>query len=114
MKRDLIILCAIVAALAAAPGRVLGAARPAVTVLYFDNNTGDVAYDSLGKGMADMMITHLAAVPTIRIVEREKLEALLAELKLQRTRYFDAKTAQRLGSGIGAEYAVTGSLVAIG
>jgi len=101
------------AAIAVLPGRAESAAGPAITVLYFDNDTGDSEYDHLGKGLADMMITDLAAVPSIRIVEREKLEALLAELKLQRTRYFDAKTAQKIGRGIGAEYAVTGAFIAV-
>src|SRR5262249_21189714 len=32
---------------------------------------------------------------------------------LQRTRYFDPKTAQKIGRGVGAEYAVTGSFVSI-
>lgn len=96
---------------------VLGAASvaratPAVMILYFDNDTGDPAFDPLGKGLADMMVTDLAALPGVQIVEREKLEALLAELKLQRTKFFDPKTAQKIGNGIGAEYAITGSLAA--
>jgi TolB-like protein len=86
-------------------------AAPSVMILYFDNDTGDPSFDPLGKGLADMMVTDLAALPGVQIVEREKLQALLDELKLQRTRYFDTATAQKIGRGIGAEYAVTGSLV---
>src|SRR5215470_4700728 len=99
---------------------LLGLASPAVAgptrtvaVLYFDNDTGDQSFDPLGKGLADMMVTDLAGVPGIQVVEREKLEALLQELKLQRTRYFDPKTAQKIGRGVGAEYAVTGSFAAV-
>jgi TolB-like protein len=88
-----------------------GRAAPAVMILYFDNDTGDPAFDPLGKGLADMMVTDLAALPGVQIVEREKLEALLGELHLQRTKYFDPTTAQKIGNGIGAEFAVTGSLV---
>lgn len=95
---------------------LLGLASPAaattLTVLYFDNDSGDPAFQHLGKGLADMMITDLSAAPGVQVVEREKLEALLKELKLQRTRYFDPKTAQRIGKGLGAAYAVTGSFVA--
>lgn len=89
-----------------------GAAR-SVAVLYFDNDTGDSTFDYLGKGLADMMVTDLAAVPDIQVVEREKLEALLQELKLQRTRYFDPKTAQKIGRGVGAEYAVAGAFLSV-
>jgi len=85
------------------------AAPAAITVLYFDNDSGDVAYDYLGKSLADMWITDLSSLPDVRVVEREKLEKLLAELKLQRTRFFDPATAQKIGKGVGAQYAVTGS-----
>ena len=89
------------------------AAPTAVMVLYFDNDTGNADYDSLTKGLADMMITDLSAVPSLAVVERQKLEAILHELKLQRTKYFDPKTAQRIGRGTGAAYAVTGSMISI-
>jgi TolB-like protein len=91
----------------------MAANRPTVMVLYFDNNASSPAYDGLAKGLADMMMTDLAAVPSIQVLEREKLDALLAELKLQQSKYFDAKTAVRLGKGIGAQYAVTGAFVSI-
>jgi len=83
--------------------------KPVVTVLYFDNDTGDEAFKHLGKGLADMMTTDLAAVDSVRVVEREKLQALLDELKLQRTSYFDPATAQKIGRGLGAAFAVTGA-----
>ena len=107
MRALLLVLTTLAVFAIAAPAR---AASPAtVTVLYFDNDTGDESLAYLGKGLADMMITDLAAVPAIQVVEREKLEALLTELKLQRTKYFDAKTAQRIGKGVGARFAVAGS-----
>jgi TolB-like protein len=86
---------------------------PRLTVLYFDNNTGDKTYDPLSKGLADMMITDLASAPGVVVVEREKLEALLGELRLQRSKYFDPRTAQKIGKGIGAAYAVTGAFVSM-
>jgi TolB-like protein len=89
------------------------AAATTLTVLYFDNDSGDGAFQHLGKGLADMMITDLSAAPGVQVVEREKLEALLKELKLQRSRFFDPKTAQKIGKGLGAEYAVTGSFVSV-
>ncbi|MEZ4363029.1 MAG: CsgG/HfaB family protein [Kofleriaceae bacterium] len=83
--------------------------RPIVAVLYFDNNTGDPQLDMLKKGFADMMITDLAAVEGMLVVERDRLEELLAEIQLQRAAYFDKKTAVKLGKGLGARYAVTGA-----
>jgi TolB-like protein len=112
MRVLLVLLAATLAApAAAAPARAAGPAT--VMVLYFDNDTGDASLAYLGKGLADMMITDLATVPAIQVVERERLEALLKELKLQRTKYFDPRTAQQIGKGVGARFAVAGSFTAL-
>lgn len=95
----------------AGPGGKGGKARASdriVAVLYFDNNTGDSQYDVFQKGLADMMITDLAGVAGVTVVERDRLQALLDEIALQKTKYFDKKTAIKIGKGLGARYAVTG------
>lgn len=93
--------------LAAAP---VGTAKPpVVAVLYFDNDSGDSSLDVLQKGLADMLVTDLAASEQVEVVEREKLQQLIDELELQRTKYFDPKTALKLGRFAGATHAVTGS-----
>jgi TolB-like protein len=81
-------------------------------VLYFDNNSTHAEYDVLQKGLADMLITDLAGAAELQIVERAKLEQLLAELALQRSRFFDPATAQKMGRGVGARYAITGAFAA--
>ena len=72
---------------------------PTVAVSYFDNNTGKAEYDPLAKGLADMLITDLGQVRALRVVEREKLNQILAELKLSRSKFIDPKTAQRSARG---------------
>ena len=96
-----------------ASGRASAEARRPTTlsVLYFDNTSGDRALDPLRKGFADMLITDLTGVGTLRVVEREKVEALLKEIRLGETRFVDPKTAQRLGRGLAAQYVVTGSFL---
>lgn len=86
------------------------AADRTVAILYFDNNTGDSQYDVFQKGLADMLIADLAEVPGITVVERDRLQALLDEIALQKTTYFDKKTAVKLGKGLGARYAVIGTI----
>src|SRR5690349_11164353 len=85
------------------------AAPLTVAVLYFDNNTALREYDVLQKGMADMLITDLMASDQLRLVEREKLDQVIGEIKLQRSKFFDAATAVKLGKIVGAGYAVTGA-----
>lgn len=84
-----------------------------LAVLDFENHSGNVRYDPLGKGLAAMMVTDLASVPSIQLVERQRLQDLVAEMDLQRSTYADPATAQMVGSLVGAEYVVLGSIVAL-
>jgi TolB-like protein len=84
--------------------------KPVVSVLYFDNSTGDASLDVMRKGFADMIITDLIAWDGVRVVERMRLEAVLGELKLQSSKAIDPKTAVKVGKIVGAQYAITGSL----
>ncbi len=88
-------------------------AKPVLLVTTFDNHTGDEKYDSLGKGLADMLITDLAAHPAWVVVERERLQTLIEEQDLHHGGRVEASTAVALGKLVGAQYAITGSLIAI-
>jgi TolB-like protein len=81
-----------------------------VAILYFDNNTGKADYDGLGRGIAAMLITDLSRVPEIKLVERDRLQAVLTEQNLQHSPMFDPATAVRAGKLLGAEYLLTGAL----
>ncbi len=84
-----------------------------VAISYFDNTSGLEEYNSLSKGLADMLITDLSNVESIQIVEREKLESLLNEIKLGEIKFFDPATAQKLGKGLGADIILTGAFLSI-
>jgi TolB-like protein len=87
---------------------------PTVAVSYFDNNTGKAEYDPLAKGLADMLITDLGQLAALRVVEREKLNQILSELKLSRSKFIDPKTAQRLGKGLAAQFILSGGYALAG
>ncbi|HEY3356608.1 MAG TPA: CsgG/HfaB family protein [Polyangia bacterium] len=109
-------LLAPLVALAAVGAGLLGprpaaaADRPALSVLYFENRTGQADYDVLRKGLADMIVTDLAAWDGVTVLERERLEAVLAELKLQQTKFIDATRRQQIGKLLGAQYVLIGTL----
>lgn len=101
----------------AVPGAVANprrdtAATHTVAVLYFDNNTGDAAYDAVGRGLSAMLTSDLGGVPAVRLVGRERLQAVLDEQHLQHSRFADSATAARAGRLLGAEYLLTGALSA--
>jgi TolB-like protein len=85
--------------------------RSVVAVLRFDNNTGDARYDHLGRAMSSMMISDLSVIERIQLVERERLEEVMAEIDLQYSGRVDPETAQSLGMIVGAQYMVFGSFV---
>lgn len=85
-----------------------------VAISYFDNTSGSEKYNPLSKGLADMLITDLSNVKSLKIVEREKLESLLKEIDLGDGKFIDPNTAQKLGKGLGAGYMLTGSFLIIG
>ncbi|HXU02778.1 MAG TPA: FlgO family outer membrane protein [Polyangia bacterium] len=111
-----LLLAVSAALLAAAPPSPAAAAPPPLTVAvsYFDNNTGKAEYDPLAKGLADMLITDLGQLQALRIVEREKLNQVLAELKLSRSKFIDPKTAQRVGKGLAARFILSGGYTLAG
>ena len=96
------------------PATAAAHAPPTVAVSYFDNNTGKTEYDPLAKGLADMLITDLGQVGGLRVVEREKLNQVLAELKLSRSKFIDPKTAQRVGKGLAARFILSGGYTLVG
>ncbi len=92
--------------------KALGAAeaKNTVAVLYFRNGTGQPALDPLQKGMTLMLVTDLAQVPDIQVVERVKLQALAEELGLGTSGLVEPGTAPRVGKLLRARWIVGGDL----
>ncbi|MEW6431973.1 MAG: CsgG/HfaB family protein [Myxococcota bacterium] len=84
------------------------AEKPSISVMYFDNNTNAPELNVLRKGLAEMMVTDLIAWDGVTVVERDRLETVLGELKLQSTKAFDQSTTVKVGKLVGAKYAVAG------
>lgn len=111
----------LLAALLALPFAVSAAAaqdtRPTVAVLYFDNNSiGKDAADfaGVGKGIADLLITELASNSAVRVIERDRLQALLQEQNLTKDGAIDAETAIRVGKLLGVRHMITGGFMNTG
>jgi len=82
---------------------------PTVAVLYFDYEGDDPDLGALRKGLAQMLVTDLSSNQGYRVVERERLEDVLAELALSRTEAIDPEAAVRIGKLVGADLTVLGS-----
>jgi len=67
----------------------------------------------LGKSFPDALITKLGQTRAVRMVEREFLEQILAELKLQSSAFVDQSTAVQVGRLLGARMFVFGSVMVL-
>ncbi len=73
-------------------------------------NLGSDTLAPLGKGMAAMVIADLSQFEELKVVEREKLQALLAEMKLGTSGLVNEKNAPKVGKLLQAKYVTSGSL----
>ncbi len=80
-----------------------------VAVLSFKNLGKSRVYDPLQKGLAQMLITDLAKVKKLKVVERLKLQTLVEEIELGSSGVVDAETAPRVGKLLGARKLVNGA-----
>ena len=92
------------------------AAKPRVAILEFKNKTeGYVwAWYRAGEAAQDMFVTELVKKGGFRVLERERLDAIMQEKNLQLSGDIDPKTAVKLGKMIGVEYLIVGAITELG
>jgi curli biogenesis system outer membrane secretion channel CsgG len=93
--------------------------RTAVAVMDFDYGT--VAYHwwgdyDIGKGMADQVVDALVNDGTWRVIERKKLDTVLAEQDFSRSDRADPSAAKlsKVGKVLGVKYIIAGSITKFG
>lgn len=80
-----------------------------IAILYFENKGQKAELNPLQKGLAEMVITDLAKVKSLKVVERIRLHEMMQEMNLSETDLVDQRTAPRLGKLLGAYRLVKGS-----
>jgi TolB-like protein len=96
---------------AAAPAQKV---KPTVAVMAFDYVGKDATLEPLREGLAQMLISDVPSFATVNVVERARLNALLAEQKLGRSGKIDASTAAKMGKLLGARFLVLGNFFDLG
>jgi adenylate cyclase len=71
-----------------------------VAVMPLDNLTGDTAYDFLGIGISDEVITHLARIPPLKVISRHSAQAIGAR----------NLTTPQIASALGVRHVIGGSV----
>lgn len=114
LTRRAVLLFSLVAVPALAADKAQEKPPVRIAVLYFDVLTQDAELQAFTKGLAAMMITDLAMAPGLQVVERDRLEAVLAELKLGSGAFTDKSNLVKVGKLLQADFLVTGSLIKAG
>ncbi|MBC8183348.1 hypothetical protein H8E88_19810 [candidate division KSB1 bacterium] len=82
-----------------------------IAILDFSNNCilEKEKYASLSPGLAEIMITELSAIKTLKFVERQKINELIKEMQLAQAGFVSEETGVQVGKLIGAKYLIFGS-----
>ncbi len=82
-----------------------------LVVLYFDNNSNNKKLNPLRKALADMLIADISDIKNVNVVDREKLEDIIRELNLSKTKYIKRSSALKIGRMLSAKYIMVGSFI---
>lgn len=93
-------------------GMALAQAKPRVAVIEFKNKAEGYEYGWYRAGQAaqDMLVTELVKSEKYRVIERERLDALMQEKHLTLSGDVDPKTAVKVGKQLGVEYLIVGNV----
>lgn len=85
--------------------------RLTVAVFPFQSLSGDAALQPMNRGLAAMIAADLAQVPALTVVERERTDALLRELRLADSGLIQRASLGRPARLLGAGTVVSGTLL---
>lgn len=81
-----------------------------VAVCYYKDLSPDKSMRAFQKGLAAMVLTDMAKIKSLKVVERLRLQALLEEMNLGKMGIVDDDTAPKVGRLVGAENLIVGNL----
>lgn len=80
-------------------------------IVDFDNISGNVKYDGLGKAMSSMLISDITTSNNkIQIVERAQINKLLKEQNFQKSSSIDKNSTVQIGKLLGVKYLLIGDI----
>ena len=93
--------------------------RPTVAVLSFEYGTVQRWWSGtwdIGEGISDMIVDELVNDGSYRVIERKRLDAILAEQNFSNSERADpsAKTLVQIGKALGVKYLIVGSVTKFG
>lgn len=113
MAKTIKILTLILLVLGAAQSAWASSKRPMVAVAEFSNQTRAHWWShSVGWDLAGMLTNELASTGDFRVLERSRLQKVMAEQNLAASGRVDARSGAKIGKLAGAKYIVLGTVSA--
>jgi curli biogenesis system outer membrane secretion channel CsgG len=118
LARTAVCALALASALVAGPAAAQST-RPTIAVLNFEYGTIQRWWSGnqdIGEGISDMIVDELVNDGSFRVIERKRLDAVLAEQNFSNSERADpsAKTVAQIGKALGVKYLVVGSVTKFG
>jgi tetratricopeptide (TPR) repeat protein/tRNA A-37 threonylcarbamoyl transferase component Bud32 len=88
--------------------------KPAIAVMYFENNTGDANLDHYRKAISDLLITDLSQSKHIQVVRGDKLYNILKQLNLVEARSYSSEDLNDVAAQGKASHILQGSYTKAG
>jgi len=100
----------------AGAGPAFAQAKPRVAVIEFKNKVSGWSWYwyHAGEQAQDMFVTELVKRGNYRVIERERLNAIMQEKGLSLSGDIDPKTAVKVGKLLGVEYLIAGAMTELG
>lgn len=87
--------------------------KPVIGVLKFQDETGAMFLQGgVGRALTTMLTNELSSRPTLVIVERQKLRAVIEEQNLSASGMVSVETSIQIGKLTGAQFLITGTITA--
>ena len=97
-----------------APTGIGASGRPAIAVVYFEDNTGSEEIRWLAKGLPNMLVTDLAQTPGLDVVSRQRIQEILKQIGEDELEAIDASVVLEIARRAGAGAVVGGSIYKLG
>jgi curli biogenesis system outer membrane secretion channel CsgG len=120
MRKILLASMSAFALWAVASGPVVAqSARPTIALMDFDFGAVDRWWSGnwdIGKGIADLLVDELVNDGSFRVIERKRLDAILAEQNFSNSDRADPEAGKvaKLGKALGVKYLIVGSITKFG
>ena len=96
------------------PTGIGASGRPAIAVMYFEDNTGSEEIRWLAKGLPNMLLTDLARTPGLDVVSRQRIQEILKQIGEEELDTIDASLVLEIARRAGAGAVVGGSIYKLG